>query len=66
MFIKQISELYLIQTGRLKAKYPISFADVMIAAHAILEDATSVHKDPEFLSLEKEIRLQMLPFKLSH
>ncbi|MHB1276493.1 MAG: PIN domain-containing protein [Candidatus Humimicrobiaceae bacterium] len=65
IFIKQISEPYLIQAGRLKAKYPISFADAMIAAYSILEDATLVHKDPEFLSLEKEIKLQTLPLKLN-
>ena len=63
-FIMLISEQYLIQSGRLKAQYPISLADAMIAAYALLEDAILVHKDTEFLTLEKEIKLQTLPLKV--
>lgn len=62
-FNNQISESYLIQTGRIKAQYPISIADAMVAAYALLEEAVLVHKDSEFLSLENEIRLQTLPLK---
>ncbi len=63
-FIQHISEPYLIQSGRLKAQYPISLADAMIAAYALLEDAVLVHKDPEFLTLEREIKLHTLPLKV--
>ena len=61
--IKEISEPYLIQAGRIKAQYHVSMADAMIAAYALLEEAILVHKDSEFLLLEKEIRLQTLPIK---
>ena len=62
-FIDSISEPYVIQTGRIKAQYQISLADAMIASCAIIENAILVHKDPEFLLLEKEIKLQTLPLK---
>jgi predicted nucleic acid-binding protein len=61
--IKNIDEPYMIEAGRLKASYPISFADSLIAAYVSLEDASLVHKDPEYLTLEKEIKLITLPMK---
>ncbi|MCG2791194.1 MAG: PIN domain-containing protein [Actinomycetia bacterium] len=61
--LKSIDEPYIIQAGRLKASYPISFADALIAAYAYLEKASLVHKDPEYLTLEKEIDLITLPLK---
>ena len=48
-------------SARLKAQYPLSLADAWIAASAIHENATLVHKDPEFISL-KCPQLQ-LPYK---
>jgi predicted nucleic acid-binding protein len=63
IIIREISEPYLIQAGMLKAQYRISLADAMIAAYALIEDATLIHKDSEFLNLEKEIKLQTLPLK---
>lgn len=63
-FINYTDEAYIIQSGRLKAQYPISFADAMISAYALLEDATLVHKDSEFLSLKEELKLQTLPLKV--
>ncbi len=48
-------------SASLKAQYPLSLADAWIAASAIQENATLVHKDPEFSSLECP-QLQ-LPYK---
>ena len=61
--LKSIDEPYMVQAGRLKASYPISFADALIAAYVYLENASLVHKDPEYLTLEKEIDLITLPLK---
>jgi len=63
--LKSIDEPYIIQAGRLKSSYPISFADALIAAYAYLEKASLVHKDPEYLTLENEINLITLPLKIS-
>jgi predicted nucleic acid-binding protein len=56
----EISEQYLLIAGSLKAEYPISFADSLIAAYAKKQNATLVHKDPEYLSLDNEIVQQKL------
>jgi predicted nucleic acid-binding protein len=61
--IKNIDVPYMIEAGRLKALYPISFADSLIAAYACLEDAPLVHKDPEYIELKEEIKLITLPLK---
>ena len=61
--LKSIDEPYMIQAGRLKASYPISFADALIAAYVYLENASLVHKDPEYLVLKNEIDLITLPLK---
>ena len=61
--LKSIDEPYMIQAGRLKASYPISFADALIAAYVYLENASLVHKDPEYLALENEIDLITLPLR---
>ena len=59
----EIEEAYLLEVGRLKATYPISFADALIAAVATRKQATLVHKDPELLSLEDECQQEVLPLK---
>lgn len=59
----EMEEAYLLEVGRLKAKYPISFADALIAAVATQRRATLVHKDPELLSLQDECQQQVLPLK---
>jgi len=61
--LKSIDEPYMIQAARLKASYLISFADALIAAYVYLENASLVHKDPEYLTLENEINLITLPLK---
>ena len=47
----------------LKANFPVSLADALIAAVAIEENAILVHKDPEYLPLRDRVRLLSLPFK---
>ena len=39
--LKSIDEPYMLQAGMLKASYPISFADALIAAYVYLENAFS-------------------------
>lgn len=45
----------------IKATYPLSVADAWIAACALQESATLIHKDPEFLAVDVE--QAPLPFK---
>lgn len=49
--------------ARIKAGQKLSVADAWIAATAQRLGATLVHKDPEFESLAKLIRLKALPLK---
>jgi predicted nucleic acid-binding protein len=59
-----MTEPHIIQAGKLKAKYDLSFADAVIAAYALLNHATLVHKDPEYDILPPEIKQEKLPYKL--
>nr|VFJ89669.1 MAG: Predicted nucleic acid-binding protein, contains PIN domain [Candidatus Kentron sp. H]VFJ96333.1 MAG: Predicted nucleic acid-binding protein, contains PIN domain [Candidatus Kentron sp. H]VFK05203.1 MAG: Predicted nucleic acid-binding protein, contains PIN domain [Candidatus Kentron sp. H] len=49
--------------GEIKATKPMSFADCCIAGLAKAKNAILVHKDPEFESVEDEIRQLKLPYK---
>ncbi len=49
--------------ARIKARHKLSVADAWIAATAERLNAILVHKDPEFDSLAKLIRLKRLPLK---
>ena len=60
-----LDEAIVLTAARLKANQRVSFADAMIAASAIQQKATLVHKDPEFEALANEITLQALPSKKS-
>ena len=51
------------EAGEIKAKHHLSLADTFIAALAKITDATLVHKDPEFESLEGQINMLKLPYK---
>lgn len=51
--------------ARIKASHRLSVADAWIAATAERLGATLVHKDPEFESLAKVIRVKALPLKPS-
>jgi len=53
----------LLAAARIKARFPLSFADAIIAATAERERAVLVHKDPEFDALEGTVRLRALPYK---
>jgi len=56
-------EQTLLLAGRFKARHRLSFADAQIAATAKRNDATLVHKDPEFAALAAEVRVIELPLK---
>ena len=59
----QIDEPILLTASRLKAGHRLSLADSLIAAFAQREDATLVHKDPEFEVLAEQVKLEALPYK---
>lgn len=51
----------LLSAGRLKAVHRISFADSLIAAYALQNDAVLVHKDPEYEQLKGWLQMEALP-----
>jgi ribonuclease VapC len=59
----QVDESTLLTASRFKAGHHISLADAIIAAVAFREDATLLHKDPEYKALEGEVELEALPYK---
>ncbi len=61
--IWEVDEPLLLTAGRLKAIAKISLADALIAAYAVLQGATLVHKDPEYEALAAEVVQEALPYK---
>jgi predicted nucleic acid-binding protein len=61
--IWHIEEPLLLTTARLKAKYHLLLADTIIAACAIRQNATILHKDPHFEALAGQVVLEALPYK---
>lgn len=59
----EMDEPTLITAARLKAEHRLSLADALIAAFAIRQQATLVHKDPEFEALSSQVDLEALPYK---
>jgi predicted nucleic acid-binding protein len=53
-----------VMAGELKAKHHFSVADAWIAALAKEQNATLIHKDPDFEQVEGAIRLLALPYKV--
>ena len=53
----------LLTASRFKAGHRLSLADAMIAAVAQRQQATLVHKDPEYAALAEEVELEALPYK---
>lgn len=53
----------LLTAARLKAENSLSIADAMIAAVAMQNEATLVHKDPEYEQLRGQLALEALPYK---
>lgn len=58
------SEPVLLTAGRLKAEHQVSLADAIIAAFAIHQEATLLHKDPEFEAIGDQVVLEALPYKV--
>ncbi len=58
-----MEEPILLTAGRLKAEHHISFADALIAAFAVREGATLVHKDLEYDVLSEVLAMERLPYK---
>ena len=50
----------ILEASRLKAKYPLSFADCFAAAQAIRSEASLLTGDPEFKALEALVRIEWL------
>ncbi len=59
----EVDEPLLLTAGRLKGIAKISLADALIAAYAVLQGATLVHKDPEYEALRAEVVQEILPYK---
>lgn len=58
------TEALSILAGELKASHHLSVADAWIAALAREQNATLVHKDPEFEQVEATIKVLKLPYKI--
>lgn len=59
----QLDEPTLLTASRFKAGHRLSLADAMIAAVAHRQQATLIHKDPEYAALAEELDLEALPYK---
>jgi len=59
----QLDEPTLLTASRFKAGHRLSLADAMIAAVAQRQQATLVHKDPEYEALSEVLELEALPYK---
>lgn len=53
-YIDNISEEMLLTAARLKANYPISYADAFAASLAVIHNSYLLTGDPEFKTLEKK------------
>lgn len=58
-----MDESTLLTAAPIKASRRVSLADAIVAAFAVQNGATLVHKDPEFEALAGEISLEALPYK---
>ena len=56
-------ESVLLTAARLKANHRLSFADSVIASFAIQNQATLLHKDPEYDALKGQVEMETLPYK---
>jgi len=61
----EMNEPIVLTAARLKAAHRLSFADAIIAALAVREGATLLHKDPQFEALDGEVVLEALPYKVN-
>ena len=60
-----LDESTLLTAAKLKADFQLSFADSIIAAFAIRNDAILMHKDPEFEAFAGLLPMEALPYKPS-
>jgi predicted nucleic acid-binding protein len=60
LILWNMEEPDVLTAARIKAQFPVSFADSIIAAAAFRLDATLVHRDPEFDLLAGAIKLLSL------
>lgn len=61
--IWETSEAATLRAAKIKSQNRLSFADAVIAALAVQNDAILVHKDPEYEQLKNELQLETLPYK---
>ena len=61
----EMNEPTVLTAARLKAAHWLSFADAIIAAFALREGATLLHKDPQFEALDSQVTLEALPYKVN-
>lgn len=59
----QTDEPILFTAAGLKANHRLSLADTLIAAYALGQGATLLHKDPQFEVLAGQLSLEALPYK---
>lgn len=58
-----VDEPITLTAARLKAVYRLSLGDAIIAAYAIQNESTLLHKDPELEALAGQVDLEALPYK---
>ena len=58
-----MNEALLMRAAKLKGQNRLSFADAVIAAYAIQNNAILVHKDPEYEALAGIFEMEILPYK---
>ncbi len=58
-----VSEAMLLTAARFRSTYRLSFADSLIAAVALEQQAVLVHKDPEFDQLAADLQLEALLYR---
>jgi len=62
-FINAMDEPTLLTASRIKARHQLSFADAIIAAIALQQQAILLHKDPEYEVIGDQLALEALPYK---
>ncbi len=58
-----VDEQLILAASRMKARHRISFADSMILAYTLRNDAVLIHKDPEFDALAEQVAQEQLQYK---
>lgn len=59
----EADEPVLLTAARLKAGNRLSLADSIIASFTIQNEATLLHKDPEYEALRGQVEMEALPYK---